>query len=248
MRVGWTWLVLLGGALLGACSKAVVRQGLTEQEANQIVVALDRSAIAASKVAQPGAGSGAFGVEVAAGDVASALALIEARRLPEAPESGFDALYREPQLIATPQEERARWVAATAGELARSLRRMPGVADAHVHLAPADAPAALDAPPPRAKASVLIERRRGAPPLDQGSVRALVAGALNGLEPDRVSVIQSTLEAEPQPQRAFARVGPVTVAARSAGTLRALLAASLGLDLLMAAALIAVLRRRRRAG
>ena len=48
-------------------------------------------------------------------------------RLPKPAEPDFAALYRESGLLATPREERARWAAATAGELARSLERVPGV-------------------------------------------------------------------------------------------------------------------------
>jgi type III secretion protein J len=242
-------VALLGGLAL-LCQvgcKTSIRGGLSERDANQIVVALDRVAIAATKVAESSGSADRFQIEVTSSDVARALAVLEARKLPKAPPPGFAELYREPGLVATPREERTRWAAATAGELSRSLGRMQGVLEARVHLALPDAPRALDAEPVAPKAAVLIERRHGAQPIDESAVRALVAGAVEGLSAAQVTVVQSVADPEPRYAPSMVRVGPINVTAGSAGALKALLGGALGLDVVLAVALIAIVRQRPRA-
>jgi type III secretion protein J len=164
---------------------------------------------------------------------------------------GFAELYGRERLVPTPAEERARWMIATAGELSRSLAQLPGVADARVHLALSHASNALDAEPPLRKASVLLRREAGrGPPVDEEAVRALVAGAVEGLTPDAVSIVQLAPERrEPPAETALVQVGPIAVAHGSVGALKAILGGALALDIALAVGLVAVWRLRgRRAG
>jgi type III secretion protein J len=222
-----------------------VRSRLSEEDANQIVLALDRAAVVATKSSAPGAEQHGYAIEVAASEVARALRVLEAQRLPQAVQPGVQALYDEPGLLATPAEERARWAAATAGELSRSLARMPGVRNARVHLALPGALDRLDGEPPPITAAVLIERRLGAAAIADEPVQKLVAAAVTGLEPYRVAVIQVTPAAQEPSAPVWARVGPFVVARDSAGWLRVVLAGALALHLMMALALIALFRRGR---
>jgi type III secretion protein J len=230
--------------VLNACT-ATVRGGLSEQEANQLVVALDSAAIAATKLAETTGGQQRFLVEVASVDMTRALKVLQAEKLPKAIEPGFEALYRETGLVATPIEERARWAAATTGELSRSLERLHGVLDARVHLALPETPQQLDAERPQPRAAVLIQRQRQVPPIDEAKVRALVAGAVDGLAVERVTVVQVVAEPQPRAALALVHVGPIAVTGGSAFALRALLGGALALDLVLAAALVALVRRKR---
>jgi type III secretory pathway lipoprotein EscJ len=119
------------------------------------------------------------------------------------------------------------------------------VLGARVHLALPETARPLDAEPPQPKAAVLIQRRRTAQPIDETQVRTLVAGAVDGLRSDRVTVVQVVADPQPAATRAFARLGPITVRSDSAGMLKALLGGSLALDLLLGVALIAAARRGR---
>jgi len=220
-----------------------VRGGLREADADQIVVALDRAAIAADKHKEPSGQR--FTVVVGSGDLARALALLAAERLPRAPVAGFDDLYAKSGLVVTASEERARAGAATAGELSRTLEGLPSVLKARVHVALPDSQRALDEPRAPAKASVLIERRDDAPALDETRIRTLVAGAVEGLEPAAVTVVQLAV-ATPRPwQRSLVRIGPIAVSAASVPALKAVLGVSLALDLLLALALVVLVRGRR---
>jgi len=239
-----TWVGVALAWLMGC--QATLREGLSEEQANQIAVALDEAGIASTKEgARAGQQPSSFGVRVAHDDVGRALRALEHAEVPRSEPSGFDALLAEPGLLMTPREERARWAAATSGELARSLERLPGIVDARVHLALAEAPLALDQPPAPHKASVLLRRRAQAAQLSEAQVRALVAGGVEGLAPDQVSVIQSSLPAGPRATPRLVRVGPIEVTSRSVGALRAVLGTALSLDLVLAGALIALVHRRR---
>jgi type III secretion protein J len=239
-----TW-VGLGLALLVGC-QATLREGLSEEQANQIAVALNEAGIVSTKERGPGAQASSFSVRVAEDDVPGALRALERAEAPRAEPSGFDALLAEPGLLVTPREERARWAAATSGELARSLGRLPGIVDARVHLALADAPVALDEAPAPPKASVLVRRDARAAPVPEAQVQALVAGAVEGLAPEQVTVIQSSVPAAHRAMAELVRVGPIEVTSRSVAALRVVLGTALALDVVLAAALIALVYRRRR--
>jgi type III secretion protein J len=240
-----TWAGV-GLALLVGC-QATLREGLSEEQANQIAVALDEAGIVSSKERAPGAQASSFAVRVAQGDVAGALRALERADTPHSEPSGFNTLLAEPGLLMTPREERARWAAATSGELARSLGRLPGIVDARVHLALADAPVALDEAPAQPKASVLVRREAEAAPVPEAQVQALVAGGVEGLVPERVTVIQSSVPARARVTAGLVRVGPIEVTSRSVAALRAVLGTALALDVVLAAALIALVYRRRSA-
>ena len=238
---------LMGLLVVAVGCKTTLRSGLSEHEANEIMLALDGAQIAASKVAAQGADRARFAVQVPAAEVAQALRVLEREKLPQAEAPGFEQLYAESSLVATPAEERARWAAATAGELSRSLERIAGVADARVHLALDTSARALDAPEPAAKASVLIRRRSGAAAVDEAAVRVLVAGAVDGLSPDRVSVLQALSDSGAPPKPSWVRVGPISVTRASTFALKALLGGALALDLLLAVTLVVLWRVHRRA-
>jgi type III secretion protein J len=240
------WLAALGLALIASACRGTLRGGLTEDQANQIAVALDAAQIAAVKVAGPGAGNARrFEVQVANADMSSALRVLDRERLPRPEPPGFAELYGDSGLVTTPNEERARWAAATAGELSRSLERVAGVLDARVHVTPAEPAAALDAPARPMRASVLVRHTAGARPIDEAAVRALVAGAVDGLAPEHVVVIQTESEANVRSVSAIVQVGPISVTRSSVPALKLVLGGALVLDLLLAVALVVLWRNRR---
>lgn len=244
MRAARRLASLAAGCLALSACNSTLRSDLSEFEANQLVVALDSAAIAAQKVPQSGAHD-RYRVEVPSAASARALALIDAQHLPKRAAPGLDELYADSGMWTTPDQERARHAAAVAGELSRSIERLQGVIDARVHLALPGPPNALDALPPLPKAAVLIRRLRAAPPVDDAIVRALVAGAVDGLSAERVTVVQVEASAPAIAVPTFVHVGPFVVERNSAATFRALLAAVLGLDLALALTLIWIVQRKR---
>lgn len=240
MHRGLTALVVLGCGLLAACT-SVVRSGLSEPEADALVLALDDQAIAASK--ERGTGRAGHEVHVPRADLTRALHVARDSGALAAAQPAFDDIYGDPPLVTTPSEERARQAFATAGELARSLEAFPNVVRARVHLTPPEARSRLDAPLESFRAALLIQRRAGTPALDEQAVVSLVRGAVGDLPDDNVAIVQRELA--PPPRAEHARIGPFTVAKRDAPLLRATLAGALALNTLLAILLVVVVARRR---
>jgi type III secretion protein J len=239
--------IALVAALAAPACKSTLRGGLSEHEANQITLALDRAQITAVKVPTQARGTAQYEIHVARADIGAALGVLEREQLPRPASPGFAELYAEPGLVPSPAQERARWAAATAGELARSLERMAGVADARVHLAFAEQPRPLDAPEVPPKASVLIRRAPGTDAIDEAAVRRLVAGAVDGLTSDRVTIVQVSSAAAVRTPSSLVHVGPVSVTRGTALALKLLLGAALVLDVVLSAALVVLWRKLRRA-
>lgn len=243
MRGGLTRAAALALALFTLGCDAELRSGLSETQADAIVLALDEASIASDKERERGAGT--YRVVVARGALTPALAVLEERDLPREEPPGLDSLFERGGLLESPDAERARYGAALGAELARSIESIDGVERARVHLAIAPRTGAqLDAPPPASRASVLVHARRGAR-LDDDAVRRLVVGSLSGLDAENVEVVR--VEATPPREREarLARVGPFAVSAADAPTLKAALAATLSLNLLLALFIVALVRRRR---
>jgi type III secretion protein J len=229
-----------------ACSTNIL-SGVDERGANDASRALERAGIAAEKVAEDGAAGGAtrFTLRVARGDGARALDLLRALGLPRAQRHGLAETYAQPSLIPTPSEERARYVAALAGELERTLEEVDGVVNARVHLVPEE-PDALDAKPRApARAAVLLTTRPGRTAIAEEDVERLVAGSVAGLEPAAVAVVVTvaplTTSADASP--AVASVGPLRVTPSSRGLLVGAIAAGLALLGLLAGLLLVATRR-----
>lgn len=175
--------------LLLACCSAEIERGLNARSASQVATALERAGIGATL--QPEPEGSAFAVRVPAKDVARALDLLRAQHLPQRPEVGLAQVYAEPALVPTTTEERARYELAVAGELARTIEELPGVVDARVHVAaPTRDPLAQpDEAAPRPRASVLIHTQESGMGARQEDIKKLVAGAVDGLHADNVSVV-----------------------------------------------------------
>jgi type III secretion protein J len=196
--------------LVAACSpSAGLLTGLDERAANEVLVALSEAGIPAEKVRGDGQDA-TFSVTVPAGEAARAHRVLAERELPRARPPGFEEVFANGSMVPTPLEEQARYGHALAGELARSIESLDGVLEARVHLGLArpDPLRPGDAPP--ARAAVLVKcRPSGCDALRalEGGLRALVAGAADGLDPAAVAVVIApgaapTPPPEPPPRRA----------------------------------------------
>ncbi|HEX3695020.1 MAG TPA: secretion protein [Polyangia bacterium] len=245
---GAVLLALTVGSTVG-CSTAILH-GLEEPSANETVAALERVGIGAEK--QPdddsnnGGGALAFKVRVARADEARALEQLRSLGLPRERRHGFAEVYGQPSLIPTASEERARYLDALAGEVARTLEIADGVVRARVHLVPEEIdPLAGDgrARTP-ARAAVLIKARGGKIPLGEADIKKLVAGSVPGLDPAAVAVVV-TAAADPAAAAGeqWSSLGPLRLAPGSRALLIAALVVGLGLLGAMAALLLLTLRR-----
>jgi type III secretion protein J len=234
MRIGCIAVVVLA---LAGCAGEEVLHGLDERQANEVLVALDQGGVAASKAREDGAEE-RWRVEVPRGEGARAHRVLAERELPRARAPGFGEVFGKGSMVPTPTEEHALLLHALGGELSRSMEAVEGVVAARVHvgLRPPDPLRPGDRGAPRA--SVLLKCRAAAcaaiRALEPG-LRAMVAGAVDGLDPASVAlVVTEAAEARPAPP----------APERHAGLLAGLAAvAALGAAALTAPAVRARLRR-----
>jgi type III secretion protein J len=239
---------LLASALVLAGCGVELEHGLDERQANEVASVLESAGIAADKVAEDGQAN-AYKIVVGRAESGRAFSLLESRDLPRRALRGLSDTFSGGTLLPSPVEDRARYGAALAVELERSLEEIPGVVSARVHLAlPPDESLVGDAAHTRPTASVLLKTAH-ALPLADNDVRRLVAGAVHGLATADVGVVVAAATIEPG-AAPLDRVGPLRVA-RESRTLTAALATSglviillLSLGLVFAALRLGQLRRR----
>ncbi len=186
---------------LSGCGREEILHGMEEAQANQVLVALDEGGVRGEKRRDEG-GEGTWRVEVPTSDAAKAQRLLAERELPRPRPPGFGEVFGKGSVVPTPSEERALYLHALSGELARSVEAIDAVVEARVHLAlpPQDPLRTEPAPPPRA--AVLVKVRPGArarlDPLAPG-IQALVAGAVAGLDAAAVAVVIAEGAPAPRP-------------------------------------------------
>ncbi len=185
-----------------------IQHGLSEKEANQIIVLLAKAKppIIAQKMKVAEGREVKWSIVVPKSDAIRAIKILQAHNLPPSKEKGFSELYTGGSMIPTATEERAKFILALSGELVRTLKKIPGVLDARVHLMiPKEK--ILRRPneqPPLPSASVLlvvdpkifpkskiVRGRRIFGPRDKLiiDVKNLVSGSVERLTPQRVSVV-----------------------------------------------------------
>ena len=185
---------------------ALLYADLDGREAAQMVDALDHQQIPYQL------GAGGTEILVPTDRVASARILLAKDGLPSGGSIGYELLDRADSLTATQAQQRMAEQRALEGELARTIRTINGVKAARVHLVlPRREPFSLEQQ--EAQASVMITSARGAR-LDTESVSAIInltAGAVRGLRPKNVSVVDSN-------GNVLARAGAATPGAGAANS------------------------------
>lgn len=170
---------------LGAC-KTDLYTKLSEREANEMVALLLDKGIAASRV---GAKDGTSSVQVEDGRFAQAVEVLKAGGYPRQSFTNMGEVFKGGGLIASPTEERARYVYALSEELSKTISSIDGVLSARIHVVlPKNDLLKQDATP--SSASVFIRHDQDAPLktlLPQ--IKMLVANSIEGLSYEKVSVV-----------------------------------------------------------
>ena len=224
---GWlTRSTLLGMLALGSCSDPIVHD-LDEAEANLIVGVLQQRGIPAEKLRSTEGNRPSYTVRVSRAQTASAWEVLRQENLPRSKPPGVSELFGKPGLVPTATQERTLMHHALAGELSRTLQALPAVLEARVHLVlPARDPLAPpDAAASSPRASVLLRLSPAADAVDRQEVQRLVAGSVDGLRPEAVSVVVTRAVAAPAAVPAgLTRLGPFWVGSSSHAALRGVLA------------------------
>lgn len=192
--------------LLSACVTHSLQTGLSEQDAQEIVVLLNQNGIDASAVkgVSEKKGEEKWDVAIRGGDqnLARAWRVLEENGLPRQKDKGLEDVFANSGMIPTATEEKARLLLGISGEISRALKSVAGVVDAHVLVVMPDASPLIDKSdriPPTA--SVLVKYRGHDVPLGEDEVKKLVARAVEGLQPENVAVVYKKVELKPGEDR-----------------------------------------------
>ena len=203
--------VILISLTFSACSQ-VLHHGLTEEQANEILVVLERNGIQATKTPEEGAETLTFAIGVSKRDSAKAWQVLRENDLPKPAARGFSEVFAKTSLIPTAMEEKALFLQAISGELAKTIEAINGVVDARVHvvLPESDVLKQELQGPTTPKAAVLIKykvNRDGNMPYKSDDIRQLVANSVEALKPSDVSVVSSQVFGDKSPDLIY--VGPL---------------------------------------
>jgi type III secretion protein J len=237
------WVILVAFVALTGCT-AELYHGLSEAEANDMIVALDEAGISANKAADP-AGEG-WMVQVASGEKSDAWRVLRQRGLPRPEPKGFGSFYPSDGLVPTAGEERVLLQYATAQELRAGLLTIDGVVDAHVNLVLPEKPRVRlsDQPVEPPRASVVVTYGGEASPLSEDRVKSLVVGGVEGMTPEHVTVMLSRIETAAPGAPRYDQVGPISVAPANATMMQFVFGGMLLLIMVMAAAVVFLVVRR----
>jgi type III secretion protein J len=165
--------------ILSACSKQIeLYKDLNEQEANEIIAALDHKKIDAKKM--PGK-AGVVSVVIPEKDISTAVRWLEHKGLPRPRRGNLGDIFRKEGVISTPLEERARYIHALSQELETTISHMRGVVFARVHVVLPERVAPGE-PLQAASASVFIQHEKNIDPdVLIPSIQKLVGASLPGM-------------------------------------------------------------------
>jgi type III secretion protein J len=159
---------------------------LSEREANEMIALLLGHGIDSSRAV---AKDGTSIVRVDEKHLAQAIELLKASGFPRQTFTNMGEVFKSSGLIASPTEERARFVYALSEELSRTISDIDGVLSARIHVVlPKNDLLRQDTTP--SSASVFIRHDVRAPLKNLlPQIKMLVANSIEGLSYDKVSVV-----------------------------------------------------------
>ena len=187
-------MLMLGLLLVVGGCKADLYSRLAEREANLIIATLLRNGIAADRLE---AKDGSNTVRVEQDRFADAVTLLNAAGLPRAKFETMGEVFSSNGLVASPTDERARFIHALNQELARTLTEIDGVVSARVHVVlPKNDPLRQDQAPSAASVFIKYDARVEVTSL-LPQIKTLIANSVEGLTYDKVAVVFVRGDAEP---------------------------------------------------
>ena len=194
-------LAVFSALMFSGCeSKRTIINGLEERDANEILVFLDSKGIPAYKLtvkAEGGGGGGGgpqlYDIAVPANQAAEAMAILNANGLPRRRPQKLLELFGAGGLVPSEMQEKIKYQAGRAEEIASTIRKIDGILDADVQLSfPEEDPLNPKAQKGQVTASVFI-KHQGI--LDDPNsqlipkIRRLVASSVQGLNYENVTII-----------------------------------------------------------
>lgn len=183
--------------LFGCESNRSIVSNVEERDANEIVVFLASKGIDAQKVqaistTAGGGPSNQFNIMVDADHNKEAMALLTRYGLPRRQGTNLLELFAKSGLMSTDREETIRYNAGLAEQLRNTIRKIDGVLDADVQISFPSTEILPGAPQQKTTAAVYVKHQGVLEDPNshiETKIKRLLAGSVNGLEYDNVSVI-----------------------------------------------------------
>jgi len=162
----------------------VLYSGLDAKDTQQIAQELSAAGIAYNMTED------SSGIEVSADQVDKARMEVAAKGMPQSGRMGFE-LFDKPNWVGSEFDEKVNYQRALEGELEHTIGTLAVVRSARVHIVlPKDS--LFGEGEQAAKASVVLQLRRSVMPPEQvEAIRSLVAGAVENLSPDDVTLVDA---------------------------------------------------------
>jgi len=188
----------LGFLLTGCTSQKAIVNGLDERDANEIIVFLSSKGIDAQKIQAKSEGPGGGGavtwdIVVDSSVGTEAMAILNANGLPRKRTQKLLELFAAGGLVPSEMQEKIRYQAGLAEQIAGTIRKIDGILDADVQLSfPEEDPLNPSKTIGKVTASVFV-KHQGV--LDDPNshlvtkIRRLVASSVQGLDFENVTVI-----------------------------------------------------------
>lgn len=224
---------------LSSCS-INLQHDLSEDDANDIYVLLQKKSIDATKVKEGEGKEARYVISVPKADVATAAELLREHSLPRPKADGLAIFKMTKGMIPTQTEERAMFIEALGGEVSNALNRIPGVLESRtIVMLPEINDLTQPEKKPMPSASVLIKymANEGKPPVGIEDVQAFVANAVPELKKENVKVLMTEAKfvTEVSEEPRLQRIMGVNVEKASAGTFKTIIGVFALLFIAMAA-------------
>jgi type III secretion system YscJ/HrcJ family lipoprotein len=192
-------LITLAMLIVGCKDQEIILEELSQNEANEILVALWDNHIEASKKAHIHRKSLNYSINVPKKDAHQALRILVINQLPSLIRSGLKDIYTasSSSIIPTKSDESARLTLALQGEIEALIKTLPQVADAHVVLSLEHTNELSHSAHPKSASLTLTYRpdpHDDTPPFNEQELQNLVSSAIGGLPASSVNVIMKALK------------------------------------------------------
>lgn len=187
-------LLPLAVALLSGCS-IELQHDLSEEDANDIYILLTKNGIAAKKERQEGSEAPMYMIGVPKQDATQAAELLKQHSLPRPRPKGLEIFLDNKGMVPTQTEERAMFLQAMSGEVARALNQVDGILSVQaIVMVPENNDLTQAENRPMPSASVLVRYRHTTdekPPVSEEMVKRFVATSVPEMKAENVTVILS---------------------------------------------------------
>ncbi len=186
-------IILLLFIMVTGC-KTELYHGLTESQANELILVLNRYGITARKKRESGRNA-EWVVSVSESDAGKALKVIFEYNLPTETPPGFNELFQKDSFLPTNIQEQTRFLSALTGELQKTLEKDDSVIKARVHIYNGGIERSNRRSTEKNRsAAVLLKTApysNRAAVLDDDAVKSLIAASVGAMSENDVTVIRT---------------------------------------------------------